>query len=181
MSGLVVALVLIHKAIAFSIIAGGDPKIGLFGSLSIAVIPAITGEWPGMIFAVTAATAVLMITFVRDHELQCRFAATVLAGLLQIVAGYLELSFVMRFVSKSVMIGFVDALAIPIFMAQLTSPSGTSARSSRTLWYGKFATSLPGFKPPPAIWRTSATPCCRTTSAMSTSSASAGPASSSKG
>ena len=119
LSGLVVALALIPEAIAFSIIAGVDPKVGLYASFSIAVIIAITGGRPGMISAATAATAVLMVTLVKDHGLQYLLAATVLAGLLQICAGLLKLGYVMRFVSRSVMTGFVNALAILIFMAQL--------------------------------------------------------------
>ncbi len=119
LAGLVVALALIPEAIAFSIIAGVDPKIGLYASFSIAVIVAITGGRPGMISAATAATAVLMVTLVREHGLQYLLAATVLAGILQIIAGFLRLGFVMRFVSRSVMTGFVNALAILIFMAQL--------------------------------------------------------------
>ena len=119
LAGLVVALALIPEAIAFSIIAGVDPKVGLYASFSIAVIMAITGGRPGMISAATAATAVLMVTLVKEHGLQYLLAATVLAGVLQIIAGLLKLSFVMRFVSRSVMTGFVNALAILIFMAQL--------------------------------------------------------------
>ena len=119
LSGLVVALALIPEAIAFSIIAGVDPKVGLYASFSIAVITAIVGGRPGMISAATAATAVLMVTLVRDHGLQYLLAATVLAGALQILAGFLRLGYVMRFVSKSVMTGFVNALAILIFIAQL--------------------------------------------------------------
>ena len=119
LAGLVVALALIPEAIAFSIIAGVDPKIGLYASFSIAVITAIAGGRPGMISAATAATAVLMVTLVRDHGLQYLLAATVLAGLLQILAGFLRLGSLMRFVSKSVMTGFVNALAILIFLAQL--------------------------------------------------------------
>ncbi|MBX2825249.1 MAG: SulP family inorganic anion transporter [Gammaproteobacteria bacterium] len=119
LAGLVVALALIPEAIAFSIIAGVDPKVGLYASFSIAVIVAITGGRAGMISAATAATAVLMVTLVKEHGLQYLFAATVLAGLMQIAAGYLKLGFLMRFISKSVMTGFVNALAILIFMAQL--------------------------------------------------------------
>ncbi len=119
LAGLVVALALIPEAIAFSIIAGVDPKVGLYASFSIAVLVAITGGRPGMISAATAATAVLMVTLVKDHGLQYLLAATVLAGVLQIGAGLLKLGYAMRFVSKSVMTGFVNALAILIFMAQL--------------------------------------------------------------
>jgi sulfate permease, SulP family len=119
LAGIVVALALIPEAIAFSIIAGVDPKVGLYASFSIAVITAIAGGRPGMISAATAATAVLMVTLVRDHGLEYLLAATVLAGLLQIAAGLSGLAYVMRFVSRSVMTGFVNALAILIFMAQI--------------------------------------------------------------
>jgi SulP family sulfate permease len=119
LAGLVVALALIPEAIAFSIIAGVDPKIGLYASFSIAVITAIAGGRPGMISAATAAMAVVMVTLVRDHGLQYLFATTVLTGLLQVGAGFLRLGVLMRFVSRSVMTGFVNALAILIFMAQL--------------------------------------------------------------
>lgn len=119
LSGLVVALALIPEAIAFSIIAGVDPKIGLYASFSIAVVTAVLGGRPGMISAATAATAVLMVTLVKEHGLQYLLAATVLAGILQVAAGALRVGYVMRFVSRSVMTGFVNALAILIFMAQL--------------------------------------------------------------
>ena len=119
LSGLVVALALIPEAIAFSIIAGVDPKVGLYASFSIAVITAITGGRPGMISAATAATAVLMVTLVKEYGLEYLLAATILAGVLQVAAGLLRLGAVMRFVSRSVMTGFVNALAILIFMAQL--------------------------------------------------------------
>ena len=119
LSGLVVALALIPEAIAFSIIAGVDPKVGLYASFSIAVLTAFFGGRPGMISAATAATAVLMVTLVRDYGLEYLLAATVFAGVLQMAMGALKLGFVMRFVSRSVMTGFVNALAILIFMAQL--------------------------------------------------------------
>ncbi|MFC6488366.1 SulP family inorganic anion transporter [Nitratireductor sp. GCM10026969] len=119
LAGLVVALALIPEAIAFSIIAGLDPKVGLYASFSIAVIIAFTGGRPGMISAATAATAVLMITLVKDHGLQYLLAATVLAGVLQVAAGLFRLGDLMRFVSRSVITGFVNALAILIFMAQI--------------------------------------------------------------
>ncbi|PWC76493.1 SulP family inorganic anion transporter [Azospirillum sp. TSH64] len=119
LSGLVVALALIPEAIAFSIIAGVDPKIGLYASFAIAMTIAIVGGRPGMISAATAATAVLMVTLVKEHGLQYLLAATVLAGLLQVGAGFLRLGALMRFVSKSVMTGFVNSLAILIFLAQL--------------------------------------------------------------
>ena len=119
LAGLVVALALVPEAIAFSIIAGVDPKVGLYASFSIATLVAITGGRPGMISAATAATAVLMVTLVRDHGLEYLLAATVLAGLIQIAAGLLGLGVFMRFVSRSVITGFVNALAILIFLAQV--------------------------------------------------------------
>ncbi|MEM6438415.1 MAG: SulP family inorganic anion transporter [Pseudomonadota bacterium] len=124
LAGLVVALALIPEAIAFSIIAGVDPKVGLFASFSIAVVTAIAGGRPGMISAATAATAVLMVTLVRDHGLQYLLATTVLAGVLQVGAGLLRLDRAMRFVSRSVLTGFVNALAILIFMAQVPEMIG---------------------------------------------------------
>ncbi|PTY36004.1 sodium-independent anion transporter [Saccharospirillum sp. MSK14-1] len=119
LAGLVVALALIPEAIAFSTIAGVDPKVGLYASFCIAVITAITGGRPGMISAATGAMALLMVTLVKDHGLQYLLAATLLTGVLQIIAGYLRLGSLMRFVSRSVVTGFVNALAILIFMAQL--------------------------------------------------------------
>ncbi|WP_421990446.1 SulP family inorganic anion transporter [Roseococcus sp.] len=119
MAGTVVALALIPEAIAFSIIAGVDPKLGLYASFCIAVITAIAGGRPAMISAATAAMAVVMVTLVRDHGVQYLLAATVLTGVLQIIAGYLRLGDLMRFVSRSVITGFVNALAILIFLAQM--------------------------------------------------------------
>ncbi|MGB0659355.1 MAG: SulP family inorganic anion transporter [Mangrovicoccus sp.] len=126
LAGLVVALALIPEAIAFSIIAGVDPKIGLYASFSIAVITAIAGGRPGMISAATAATAVLMVDLVADHGLQYLLATTILAGILQVIAGLAKLGSVMRFVSRSVMTGFVNALAILIFLAQLPELIGVT-------------------------------------------------------
>ena len=114
-----VALALIPEAIAFSIIAGVDPKIGLYASFCIAVVIAIVGGRPGMISAATGAMALLMVTLVKEHGLQYLLAATLLCGVLQIIAGYLKLGQLMSFVSRSVVTGFVNALAILIFMAQL--------------------------------------------------------------
>lgn len=119
LAGLVVALALIPEAIAFSIIAGVDPKVGLYASFCIAVTIAFAGGRPGMISAATGATALLMTTLVRDHGLQYLLAATLLTGVIQIIIGFLRLGSLMRFVSRSVVTGFVNALAILIFMAQL--------------------------------------------------------------
>ncbi|WP_428624474.1 SulP family inorganic anion transporter [Sedimenticola sp.] len=119
LAGLVVALALIPEAIAFSIIAGVDPQVGLYASFCIAVVIAFVGGRPGMISAATGAMALLMVTLVREHGLEYLLAATLLTGMLQIGAGYLRLGSLMRFVSRSVVTGFVNALAILIFMAQL--------------------------------------------------------------
>ncbi|MDF3195256.1 SulP family inorganic anion transporter [Pseudomonas sp. 1928-m] len=119
LAGLVVALALIPEAIAFSIIAGVDPKVGLYASFCIAVVIAFVGGRPGMISAATGAMALLMVTLVKEHGLQYLLAATLLCGVFQIGAGYLQLGSLMRFVSRSVVTGFVNALAILIFMAQL--------------------------------------------------------------
>jgi SulP family sulfate permease len=116
---MLVALALIPEAIGFSIVAGVDPKVGLYASFSIAVVTALLGGRRAMISAATASTAVLMITLVRDHGLQYLFAATILMGLLQAAAGAARLGLLMKFVSRSVMTGFVNALAILIFLAQL--------------------------------------------------------------
>lgn len=119
LAGLVVALALIPEAIAFSIIAGVDPKVGLYASFCIAVVIAFAGGRPGMISAATGAMALVMVVLVREHGLQYLLAATVLTGVLQIIAGWVRLGSLMRFVSRSVVTGFVNALAILIFMAQL--------------------------------------------------------------
>jgi sulfate permease, SulP family len=126
LAGVVVALALIPEAIAFSIIAGVDPKVGLYASFVIAVAISIVGGRPGMISAATGAMALLMIDLVKDHGLDYLFAATLLTGALQILVGVLKLSRYMRFVSRSVMTGFVNALAILIFMAQLPEFHGAN-------------------------------------------------------
>ena len=119
LAGIVVALALIPEAIGFSIIAGVDPKVGLYASFSIAVITALVGGRPGMISAATAAIAVLVVPLIRDHGVEYLFAATILMGILQIAAGFLRLDLLMQYVSTSVVTGFVNALAILIFVAQL--------------------------------------------------------------
>jgi sulfate permease, SulP family len=127
LAGLVVALALIPEAIAFSIIAGVDPKVGLYASFCICVVIAFVGGRPGMISAATGAMALLMVGLVKDHGLQYLLVATLLTGVLQIGAGLLKLGALMRFVSRSVITGFVNALAILIFMAQLPELIGVPA------------------------------------------------------
>jgi SulP family sulfate permease len=126
LSGIVVALALIPEAIGFSVIAGVDPKVGLYASVVIACTIAFAGGRPAMISAATAATAVVMVDLVRDHGVQYLFAATILMGLFQILAGLLQLGRLMRFVSQSVMTGFVNALAILIFLAQMPELTGVT-------------------------------------------------------
>ncbi|MBO6609626.1 SulP family inorganic anion transporter [Altererythrobacter sp.] len=119
LAGIVVALALIPEAIGFSIIAGVDPRVGLYASVTIAIVIAFTGGRPGMISAATAAVAVVVVPLVRDHGVEYLFAATILMGIFQGIAALLRLNLLMQFVSRSVITGFVNALAILIFMAQL--------------------------------------------------------------
>ncbi|AOM84166.1 SulP family inorganic anion transporter [Salisediminibacterium beveridgei] len=119
LAGIVVALALIPEAIAFSIIAGVDPMVGLYASFSIALVIAFIGGRPGMISGATGAMALLMITLVSDHGLEYLLAATILTGIIQFLFGVFKLSSIMKFVPRSVMIGFVNALAILIFTSQL--------------------------------------------------------------
>ena len=119
LAGIVVALALIPEAIGFSIIAGVDPRVGLYASVAIAIVIAFTGGRPGMISAATAAVAVVVVPLVRDHGVEYLFAATILMGVFQGIAALLRLDLLMQFVSRSVITGFVNALAILIFMAQL--------------------------------------------------------------
>ncbi len=124
LAGIMVALALIPEAIAFSIVAGVDPKVGLYASFCIAVVTAIVGGRPGMISAATGAMALVMVLLVKTHGLQYLLAATVLTGIFQVIAGALKLGSLLRFVSRSVVTGFVNALAILIFMAQLPEFKG---------------------------------------------------------
>ncbi|MBH0162657.1 SulP family inorganic anion transporter [Fictibacillus sp. 26RED30] len=126
LAGLVVGLALIPEAIAFSIIAGVDPMVGLYASFCIAVVIAFLGGRPGMISAATGAMALVMVTLVAEHGLQYLLAATVLTGVIQILIGVLKLGKYMKFIPRSVMVGFVNALAILIFSAQLPHFVGES-------------------------------------------------------
>jgi Sulfate permease and related transporters (MFS superfamily) len=119
LAGLVVALALIPEAIAFSIIAGVDPKVGLYAAFSMATVSAFVGGRPGLISGATGAMALVMVSLVHNHGLPYLLAATVLTGVLQAIAGVLRLGDLMRFVSRSVVTGFVNALAILIFLAQM--------------------------------------------------------------
>jgi sulfate permease, SulP family len=133
LAGLLVALAQIPQAISFSIIAGVDPKIGLYTSFLIAIITAICGGRPGMISSAAAATALLMYPLVSSAAakggdgLQYLLAASILAGILQLFGGVIKLAKQLKFVSRAVMIGFVNALAILIFMAQIPEVTGDNA------------------------------------------------------
>ncbi len=126
LAGIVVALALIPEAIAFSIVAGVDPMVGLYASFCMAVVIAFVGGRPGMISAATGAMALLMVTLVKEHGVEYLFAATILTGIIQIIFGALKLGTLMKFVPRSVMVGFVNSLAILIFLAQLPQFSGES-------------------------------------------------------
>lgn len=124
LAGIVVALALIPESLAFSSIANVDPKVALYASFSMAVVIAFSGGRPAMISAATGAMALLMVTLVKTEGLEYLLAATVLCGVLQMIAGWLNLGNLMRFVSRSVVSGFVNALGILIFMAQLPELMG---------------------------------------------------------
>lgn len=126
LAGIVVALALIPEAIAFSIIAGVDPMVGLYASFLISVIIAFIGGRPGMISAATGAMALLMVPLVRDHGVEYLLAATILTGVIQVLFGVFKVAKVMKFIPRAVMIGFVNALAILIFMAQVPHFIGIS-------------------------------------------------------
>lgn len=117
LAGILVALALIPEAIGFSIIAGVDPMVGLYASFCIAIIISIFGGRPGMISAATGSMAVVMVTLVADYGLQYLFAATILTGIIQFILGVSKIAKLMKFIPRSVMIGFVNALAILIFCA----------------------------------------------------------------
>ncbi len=119
LAGLVVALALIPEAISFSVIAGVDPRVGLFASFTMAVTIAFVGGRPAMISAATGAMALVIVGLVEEHGVEYLFAATILAGVFQVALGLLGVPRLMRFVPRSVMTGFVNALAILIFLAQV--------------------------------------------------------------
>jgi SulP family sulfate permease len=119
LAGLVVALALIPEAISFSILAGVDPQVGLFASFTMAVVIAFTGGRPAMISAATGAIALVVAPLAREHGLEYLLAAVILGGVFQILLGLSGFARLMRFIPRSVMVGFVNALAILIFTAQL--------------------------------------------------------------
>ena len=122
----VVALALIPEAIAFSIIAGVDPMVGLYAAFIIATTTSIVGGRPAMISGAAGAVALIVTPLVRDHGVEYLFAATILMGIIQLILGILKIGRLMKFIPRSVMIGFVNALAILIFMSQLEHIFGIS-------------------------------------------------------
>ncbi len=127
LSGIVVALALIPEALAFSIIAGVDPMVGLYASFCIAVIIAFVGGRPGMISAATGSMALLMVPLVKDYGLDYLLAATILTGIIQVIFGVCKIAKLMKFIPNAVMIGFVNALAILIFLAQMPHIIGANS------------------------------------------------------
>ncbi|WP_440857716.1 SulP family inorganic anion transporter [Staphylococcus shinii] len=126
LAGIVVALALIPEAISFSIIAGVDPMVGLYSSFIIAVVISFVGGRPAMISAATGSVALVIVPLVRDHGVQYLLAATILMGIIQIIFGILKIGRLMKFIPNSVMIGFVNALAIMIFLTQIKHIFGIS-------------------------------------------------------
>ena len=124
LAGVVVALALIPEAIAFSIIAGVDPQVGLYASFTMAVTIAFVGGRPGMVSAATGAMALLMVDLVRNYGLEYLLAATLVTGLLQVIWGCVRIGRIMKYVPRAVLVGFVNALAILIFSAQLPQFEG---------------------------------------------------------
>ncbi len=127
LAGLVVALALIPEAISFSIIAGVDPRVGLFASFTMAVTIAFTGGRPAMISAATGAVALVIAPLVREHGIDYLIVTVILAGILQILLSVCGVARLMRFIPRSVMVGFVNSLAILIFLAQLPHLLGVPA------------------------------------------------------
>ena len=118
-SGIVVCMALIPEAIGFSIVAGVDPMVGVYASFTLSLITSIFGGRPGLISAAAGSTALVLASLVKNYGIEYMFAATILAGVLQVILGYLKFGNLMRFIPKPVMIGFVNALGILMFKSQL--------------------------------------------------------------
>ena len=136
LSGLTVALALVPEAVAFSFVAGVHPLVGLYAAFIVGLITSVIGGRPGMISGATGALAVVMVALVADHGVQYLFATVVLMGILQMAAGVFRLGKFIRLVPHPVMLGFVNGLAIVIFMAQLTQFQipGADALSGEKVW-----------------------------------------------
>lgn len=138
LAGLTVALALVPEAVAFAFVAGVHPLVGLYAAFIVGLITAVLGGRPGMISGATGALAVVMVSLVAEHGVQYLFATVVLMGILQVLAGVFRLGKFIRLVPHPVMLGFVNGLAIVIFMAQLTQfqiPASTEpAAGDATVW-----------------------------------------------
>src|SRR5210317_544173 len=140
LSGLTVALALVPEAVAFAFVAGVGPLVGLYAAFIVGLITAVMGGRPGMISGATGALAVVMVALVANHGVEYLFATVVLMGIIQIVAGALKAGKLIRIVPYPVMLGFVNGLAIVIFLAQIqhfqtTTTDGSTAWMSGTpLW-----------------------------------------------
>ncbi len=147
LSGLTVALALVPEAVAFAFVAGVHPLVGLYAAFLVGLITALIGGRPGMISGATGALAVVMVALVSQHGVEYLFATVVLMGLLQILAGVMKWGKFIRLVPHPVMLGFVNGLAIVIFMAQLTQfqVPGTSESSGHGMAAGEWLTGLPLF------------------------------------
>src|SRR5690625_4723190 len=119
LSGIVVGLALIPEALAFAFIVGVDPQVALYASFTMAIIIAFFGGRPGMISAATGAMALVLVSLMSDHGLQYVLAATILTGVIQFTLGMFGVAKLMRFIPNSVMLGFVNALGIMIFITQM--------------------------------------------------------------
>ncbi len=134
-SGLTVALALVPEAVAFAFIAGVNPLVGLYAAFIICLITSLFGGRPGMISGATGALAVVMVSLVATHGVQYLFAAVILMGILQVAAGVLQLGRFIRLVPHPVMLGFVNGLAIVIFLAQFEQFKITGADGAKE-WIG---------------------------------------------
>src|SRR5690625_4384053 len=119
LAGIVVGLALIPEALAFAFIVGVDPRVALYASFTMAVIIAFVGGRPAMVSAATGAMALVIVSLVANHGLQYLLAATILTGIIQIILGFFGVANLMRFIPNSVMLGFLNALGIMIFLAQM--------------------------------------------------------------
>ena len=120
LAGLTVALALVPEAVAFSFVAGVEPLVGLYAAFLVGLITATFGGRPGMISGATGALAVVMISLVKDHGVEYLFATVILMGLIQVIFGFLRFGKFIKMVPYPVMLGFVNGLAIVIFLSQLS-------------------------------------------------------------
>ena len=145
LSGLTVALALVPEAVAFAFVAGVHPLVGLYAAFMVGLITAIFGGRPGMISGATGALAVVMVALVAQHGVEYLFATVVLMGLLQIFAGVMQWGKFIRLVPHPVMLGFVNGLAIVIFLAQLTQfkVPGSAEASGHGMAGGEWLSGMP--------------------------------------